>query len=480
MLINKKKIVIFLMLILVTISTISYGTNNGVITGETVKLRQGASLEAKLIMLLSVNDKVEVLGQEGDWYKVKYKDNTGYVYKDYVKVEETKKEEVTNNNVQANTTNENNTINENTVTSENNTTNDVIDTQNQVNAENTNTTATETVVENNTEIIVPSEKMISEDTTIKILPLIHSSDIANGIKDSKVTVLEYKNGWAYIVSSNASGWIRKEKLKDVQEVKVEKTEPEETTEIKPEEKPEDSQNEKEPETKVVNKKAYVNVKSVRVRKEPNTSSEVIDSLILNNEVNVIGEQDTWYKVKVNGKEGYMAKQYLSDKPVEVTDRSSNIDRTAKVENSNNDNNTTAKELNETQRTNTTTNTTKGSSIVEYARTFLGNKYVSGGSTPSSGFDCSGFTCYVYKHFGYTLNRSSSAQAKNGVEVSKSELQLGDLVLFSQGSKAIGHVGIYIGNNEFIHAANEDKGVTITSLSNSYYKQRYVTARRIIK
>lgn len=62
---------------------------------------------------------------------------------------------------------------------------------------------------------------------------------------------------------------------------------------------------------------------------------------------------------------------------------------------------------------------------------------------------------------------------------KANLQLGDLVLFSQGSKAIGHVGIYIGGNQFIHASNPSDGVKITSLSNSYYVQRYVTARRIL-
>lgn len=120
----------------------------------------------------------------------------------------------------------------------------------------------------------------------------------------------------------------------------------------------------------------------------------------------------------------------------------------------------------------------GEQIVSYAKQFLGTRYISGGKTPN-GFDCSGFTSYVYKHFGYTLNSNSAGQAQNGVKVEKANLQLGDLVLFSQGSKAIGHVGIYIGGNQFIHASNPSDGVKITSLSNSYYVQRYVTARRIL-
>jgi len=443
MLINKKKIIILVSAILLAISTYSYGTNTGVITGETVKLRNAASLEAKLIMLLSVNDKVEVLGQEGDWYKVKYKENTGYVYKEYIKVQQT--EDTTTEQV------------DNTVTGNEVEETPVIEN----NIDNSQTTVnTET-----SEIIVPSEKVIIEDSKISILPLINSSSIAILNKDTKVTVIEYKNGWAYVISSSSNGWIRKEKLQDITVTQVtnEETKENEPTEV--EKNDNTSVN-----TENTNKTAYVNVNSVNVRKSATTSSEVVDGLVKNNQVTIIGEEDGWYKVKVNGLEGYIAKQYLSDKPVEVTNRSSNTDRTSVL------NETTEKISTETV---TNTSSSKANDIVEYAKTFLGSKYVAGGSTPKTGFDCSGFTYYVYKHFGYTLNRASSAQAKNGIEVNKSDLQLGDLVLFSQGSNKIGHVGIYIGGNNFIHAANATKGVVITSLSNSYYKENYVTARRII-
>lgn len=443
MLINKRKIIILVSAILLAISTYSYGTDTGVITGETVKLRNAASLEAKLVMLLSVNDKVEVLGQEGDWYKVKYKENTGYVYKEYIKVQQT--EDTTTEQVE-------NTVTENEVEEKAVIENSIDNSQT---TENTETS----------EIIVPSEKVIIEDSKISILPLINSSSIAILNKDTKVTVIEYKNGWAYVISSSSNGWIRKEKLQDITVTQVtnEETKENETTEV--EKKDNVSVNNEN-----TNKTAYVNVNSVNVRKLATTSSEVVDGLVKNNQVTIIGEEDGWYKVKVNGLEGYIAKQYLSDKPVEVTNRSSNTDRTSVL------NETTEKISTETV---TNTSSSKANDIVEYAKTFLGSKYVAGGSTPKTGFDCSGFTYYVYKHFGYTLNRASSAQAKNGIEVNKSDLQLGDLVLFSQGSNKIGHVGIYIGGNNFIHAANATKGVVITSLSNSYYKENYVTARRII-
>ena len=127
----------------------------------------------------------------------------------------------------------------------------------------------------------------------------------------------------------------------------------------------------------------------------------------------------------------------------------------------------------------TTGTT-GAAVVEYAKQYLGYKYVSGGASPSTGFDCSGFTTYVYKHFGVSLNRTSSGQNNNGVAVAKSDLQPGDLVIFNNDANTtIGHVGIYIGDGNFIHASNPSDGVKITTLTTGYYQKRYVGARRVI-
>ena len=127
----------------------------------------------------------------------------------------------------------------------------------------------------------------------------------------------------------------------------------------------------------------------------------------------------------------------------------------------------------------TTTSKSNTSVVEYAKNYLGCKYVAGGSLPTTGFDCSGFTSYVYKNFGVSLSRSSKGQINDGVAVSKDELQPGDIVVFNNsGNSAIGHVGIYIGGDSFIHAANPRQGVVITSLSSSYYSKRYVGARRV--
>lgn len=117
-------------------------------------------------------------------------------------------------------------------------------------------------------------------------------------------------------------------------------------------------------------------------------------------------------------------------------------------------------------------------VVSYAKEFLGIKYLYGGMSPN-GFDCSGFTSYVYKAFGINLPRTASGQAGTGLSVSKDNLVPGDLVFFETYTKGISHVGIYVGNGQFIHASSS-KGITITSLSDSYYLTRYRGATRILK
>ncbi|MGE4274255.1 MAG: NlpC/P60 family protein [Desulfitobacterium sp.] len=118
----------------------------------------------------------------------------------------------------------------------------------------------------------------------------------------------------------------------------------------------------------------------------------------------------------------------------------------------------------------------GSSLVDRALSLQGTSYVFGG-TSTSGFDCSGFTKYVYSGAGVSLPRTSYDQFSSGSAVSSDNLQSGDLVFFSTYAPGASHVGIYIGNGKFVHASNPGSGVKVSGISDSYYGPRYLGARR---
>ncbi len=115
-------------------------------------------------------------------------------------------------------------------------------------------------------------------------------------------------------------------------------------------------------------------------------------------------------------------------------------------------------------------------IADYAKQFLGAPYKWGASSGKA-FDCSGFTVYVMKKFSVSLARTASAQFNSGTKIEKNSLQEGDLVFFTTYKKGPSHVGLYIGDNKFIHASSATGSVTITDLDTKYYKARYLGARR---
>ncbi len=120
---------------------------------------------------------------------------------------------------------------------------------------------------------------------------------------------------------------------------------------------------------------------------------------------------------------------------------------------------------------------KADMIIKAAKSYQGVPYVWGGTSPS-GFDCSGFTHYVMLKNDIIIPRTASTQYTKGYWVSKSQLKHGDLVFFSTYKPGPSHVGIYIGNNQFIHASSGAGKITISSLSNTYYTPRYLGAKRV--
>jgi cell wall-associated NlpC family hydrolase len=202
----------------------------------------------------------------------------------------------------------------------------------------------------------------------------------------------------------------------------------------------------------------VNQDAVNIRSAASTSSSKIAVVNKDTVVTVTGIENGWYKVTtVSGKVGYI--------------RSDLVDVVK----------STTSSRGETTTTSSSSSSSKGSSIVSYAKEYLGVKYSYGGAS-SKGFDCSGYTMYVMKHFGYSLPHTATGQLGYGTSVAKSDLQAGDLVFFCDpsrsGGKAASHVGIYIGSNQFIHASSGGGKVQINSLSEAYYSQYYIGARRV--
>jgi len=121
-------------------------------------------------------------------------------------------------------------------------------------------------------------------------------------------------------------------------------------------------------------------------------------------------------------------------------------------------------------------------LTEYAKYFKGGRYIWGGTTPK-GFDCSGYVQYLYKKQGINLPRTALSQSQVGEDVDIDNLKKGDLLFFLTDKKRkipVTHVGIYIGNGEFIHAASRKKGIIISPITQGYYAKKFVKAKRIIK
>ncbi len=287
------------------------------------------------------------------------------------------------------------------------------------------------------------KQKVLEDTKLKIVPVINATDIIEVKKEQEVNVIETINGWACIEVETTKGWIRLEKLQKEND----------TADV-----PQEPQQQPESETKTL----YVSASSVNLRKEASTNSEVVETLTTNTAVEVLAESNGWSQVKVGEKEGYISSTYLSENKQTTTSRSSGARRT-----------TTAVETKtEEQQTAPVATSNKGAEVVAYAKQFIGTKYKYGGTSPSTGFDCSGFTSYVYKHFGVNLPRTSGGQSGVGTAVSRSNLEQGDLVIYS------GHVAIYVGGSQVIHAPKPGKTVCIVSIDQAK-PGSYQGARRVI-
>ena len=306
--------------------------------------------------------------------------------------------------------------------------------------------------------------------------------IGKAPKGATVTVLEVLDGWCKVEYEGKTGYMCSDYLKSPEPAPAEEAEPEASEPETPaeaesetaaeavpetaaaEEEPAGEQEAQEPESEPEAQESEAQELKdeqpkktdddsdmgtltgdcVRFRTGPSLNDSVTRYLYRGDRVQVLGKEGDWYKVLLDGKTGYVYSTYVSldaDKP----------------------------EASEAV-----------SSILDLAREQLGISYVYGGASPATGFDCSGLVYYCFTKNGYSMNRTASGQYRQGVNVNKEDLQPGDLVFFaSTGGWYIGHVGIYLGDGEFIHASSGGRRIMINKLSETYWTKYYYGARRLI-
>lgn len=442
---SKKITIIFGILIFAIMNANIALAATGTITTETIRVRAAASTESKIVAIGSLNEEVEILGEEGDWYKVRYKEKEGYIFKKYLKPNEEKTE----------------TPAEEQPTDE----------------KPAEEAPAETPTEEQPEVPAEAPKkdinignVTNKETDAYLIPNFSSVKLFKIEKDKTVNLIKTVANWTKVEIDGKEAWIPNVVL--MTEATTSEIQPEQVPEVKPEvpeqkpaekpaEKPVEQPAEKpveKPAAKEINQEGYISSNaSANLRSGPSTSTASLGKLPRRTSITVISEENGWYKVSYNGKEGYISKSLvtLGKAPEETSSRNPEEPRQPSAP------------------------SVAAGSVVDVAKNYIGYNYVSGGASPSTGFDCSGFTKYVYGQCGITLSRTSSAQAINGTAVDKSNLQPGDLLLFHYyGSSSVGHVGIYVGDGQFIHAANAKKGVVYDTINSGYYADNYAGARRL--
>ena len=340
----------------------------------------------------------------------------------------------------------------------------------------------------------PEQKQAQTSTSINLReqPSATSNKVSKLQAGSKVTIKESQNGWANIQTEDGQcGWVSgyyvtDENGKSAVPAVNTKVNPvaqnnnnlnkktfknKNITNIKNNSENVQAENQKTSPSSNASSSAMGRVNSsvgLNVRSGAGTNNKVISTLNNNDDVEILGEESGWYKVRLsNGTIGYVGAGYIAKTQGNVTNNSQRD-----VTNNSQRDNSQTDVIADTNKPGLTPTKASGA-VAKIAQSLLGTRY-SWGGTSTSGFDCSGFTQYVYKKaLGINIPRVSRAQATAGRAVSLANAIAGDLLYFdTMGSGTVSHVGIYLGNGKFIHAsgtASNPEYVKTSSLSESWVK-----------
>ncbi len=232
------------------------------------------------------------------------------------------------------------------------------------------------------------------------------------------------------------------------------------------------------------KVATVNTTTLKVREEASTDSTCLTMIPEGETYEVLAIQEGWVELLISDDfTGYVSSEFVDVEfdlgtAISKEEEEAEIARQAELERqaattvtqstSSSASSSSVSSSNSSSDSVASTGTVSGtrSDVVAYALQFVGNPYVYGGSSLTSGTDCSGFTMSVYAHFGYSLCHSSSGQSGYGTRIGIYEVQPGDLLFYTNGGSSISHVALYIGNGQIVHASTERTGIIV---SNAYYQ-----------
>lgn len=426
-----------------TVSKVSGNFGTGTVSGSDVRMRSGAGTNSSVITTLDKGTKMSVIGASGNWYEVSYNGKTGYVSADYMKLSV--------GNASSST----------------------------ATPKPTASTATSTSTGSGFKASV-----IGTSVRLRSQPNTNCDTLGYYSNGVSLTALGSVKDWYKVSYNGKTGYMAAQYVR-----------------ITPSE------------SYSAAKSGSVSGDSVRLRMGPSTDLQPLQRSIRTQALKSPARPGSWYEVSANGQYGYMSKDYIK---IVSTASSATVEKMDKIGIVTGDgvrmrsgagtSYSTIGYYNKGIQVKVTgktgswyavsynglsgymsadyvklsTGNAVADKIVSTAKQYLGTPYVYGGSSPR-GFDCSGFMYYLYGQYGYSLWRGAGGQWNhNGTKVDKSDLQPGDLVFFSDSVDPIGHVGMYIGNNQFIHASSGKGCVVITSLSSSYYANHYTGAKRIIQ